>query len=136
MLQPKKSKFRKQFRGTMTGIATRGNSVDFGEYALQAVDPGWFTARQIESARKTITHHTKRLGRMWIRVFPDKPITKKGLGVKMGSGKGEIEEYVAVVRPGKILFELGGVSQEMAKEALRKAAHKIPMKTKFIQKDE
>lgn len=136
MLQPKKSKFRKQFRGTMTGKATRGNSIDFGEYALQAVDPGWFTARQIESARKTITHHTKRLGKMWIRVFPDKPITKKGLGVKMGSGKGDIDEYVAVVRPGKVLFELGGVTQEMAKEALRKASHKIPMKTKFIKKEE
>lgn len=135
MLQPKKSKFRKQFRGTMTGVANRGNSIDFGEYGLQAVDPGWFTARQIESARKTISHHTKRIGRMWIRVFPDKPITKKGLGVKMGSGKGEIDEYVAVVRPGKILFELGGVSQEVAKEALRKAAHKIPMKTKFIEKN-
>lgn len=119
----------------MTGVANRGNSIDFGEYGLQAVDPGWFTARQIESARKTISHHTKRIGRMWIRVFPDKPITKKGLGVKMGSGKGEIDEYVAVVRPGKILFELGGVSQEVAKEALRKAAHKIPMKTKFIEKN-
>lgn len=136
MLQPKKSKFRKQFRGNMNGAAMRGNSVDFGEYALQAVEPGWFSARQIESARKTITHHTKRLGKMWIRAFPDKPVTKKGLGVKMGSGKGEIDEYVAVVRPGKVLFELGGVTQEMAKEAFRKAAHKIPMKTKFIQKDE
>ena len=136
MLQPKKSKFRKQFRGNMNGAAMRGNSVDFGEFALQALEPGWFTARQIESARKTIAHHTKRLGRMWIRVFPDKPVTKKGLGVKMGSGKGEIDQYVAVVRPGKVLFELGGVTQEMAKEALRKASHKIPMKTKFIQKDE
>lgn len=135
MLQPKKSKFRKQFRGNMNGAAMRGNKVDFGEFALQAVEPGWFSARQIESARKTITHHTKRLGKMWIRVFPDKPVTKKGLGVKMGSGKGDIDQYVAVIHPGKVLFELGGVTEEMAKEALRKASHKIPMKTKFIQKD-
>lgn len=136
MLQPKKSKFRKQFRGNMTGNAMRGNSVDFGEYGLQAVVPGWFTARQIESARKTVTHHTKRVGKMWIRVFPDKPVTKKGLGVKMGSGKGDIDRYVAVVRPGKVLFELSGVPMEVAKEAFRKAAHKIPMKTKFIQKEQ
>ena len=135
MLQPKKSKFRKQFRGNMRGVAQRGYSVDFGEFGLQALDPGWFSARQIESARKTIAHHTKRVGKMWVRVFPDKPITKKGAGVKMGSGKGEIQEYVAVVRPGKVLFELGGVSYEVAKEALRKAAHKIPMKTKFVQKE-
>lgn len=135
MLQPKKSKFRKQFRGTMTGVTARGNTVDFGEYGIQAVESGWFSARQIESARKTITHHTKRMGKMWLRVFPDKPITKKGAGVKMGSGKGEIHEYVAVIRPGKVLFELGGVPYEVAKEALRKASHKIPMKTKFVKKE-
>lgn len=136
MLQPKKAKFRKQFRGNMRGMSSRGNTVDFGEYGLQAVVPGWFSARQIESARKTITHHTKRMGRMWIRVFPDKPITKKAAGTKMGSGKGDIDQYVAVVKPGKVLFELGGLSEEMAKEALRKAAHKIPIKTKFVKKAE
>jgi large subunit ribosomal protein L16 len=136
MLQPKKAKFRKQFRGTMRGTASRGNTVDFGEFGLQAVVPGWFSARQIESARKTITHHTKRMGKMWIRVFPDKPVTKKGAGSKMGSGKGDIDEHVAVVRPGKVLFELGGISEEMAKEALRKAAHKISIKTKFIKKSQ
>lgn len=134
MLQPKKSKFRKQFRGIMRGDASRGNSVDFGEYGLQALVPGWFSAREIESARKTITHHTKRMGRMWIRVFPDKPVTKKAAGTKMGSGKGDIDQYVAVVRPGKILFELGGIPEEVAKEALRKAAHKISIKTKFVKK--
>lgn len=135
MLQPKKSKFRKQFRGKRRGLAMRGNSVDFGEYAIQSQTTGWLTARQIESARKTITHHTKRVGKMWIRVFPDKPVTKKGAGAKMGSGKGEIDQYVAVVRPGKVLFELGGVSLDVAKEAFRKAGHKIPMKTKFIVKE-
>lgn len=134
MLQPKKAKFRKQFRGKRRGVAARGNSVDFGEYGLQAVSAGWFSARQIESARKTITHHTKRVGRLWIRIFPDKPVTKKGAGAKMGSGKGEIDQHVSVVRPGKVLFELGGVPLEVAKEALRKASHKIPVKTKFIQK--
>ncbi len=135
MLQPKRAKYRKQFKGTMTGKAARGNVVDFGEYGLQAVDCGWFTARQIESARKTITHHTKRVGKMWIRVFPDKPTTKKGAGVKMGSGKGAIDQYVAVIRPGKILFELGGVTAEVAKEALRKASHKIPVRTRIVAKE-
>lgn len=135
MLQPKKSKFRKQFRGKRRGISQRGNSVDFGEFALQATTEGWFSARQIEAARKTITHHTKRVGKMWIRVFPDKPVTKKSAGAKMGSGKGDIDQYVAVVRPGKVLFELGGVPLEVAKEAMRKAGHKVPMKTKFIVKE-
>ena len=135
MLQPKRAKYRKQFRGTMTGKAQRGNAVDFGEFGLQATTAGWFSARQIESARKTITHHTKRMGKMWIRVFPDKPTTKKGAGVKMGSGKGAIDQYVAVVRPGKVLFELGGLTPEMAKEALRKAGHKIPVRTRIVEKE-
>jgi len=135
MLQPRKEKFRKQFRGKRRGVVARGNAVDFGEFGLQATTAGWFTARQIESARKTITHHTKRVGKLWIRVFPDKPVTKKGAGSKMGSGKGEIDQHVAVVRPGKVLFELGGVSQEVAKEALRKASHKISVRTKFVEKN-
>lgn len=135
MLQPKKRKYRKEFRGRRRGLAQRGVEVDFGEFGLKAVETGWLTARQIESARKTITHHTKRVGMMWLRVFPDKPITKKPAGVKMGSGKGEIDQYVAVIRPGAVLFELSGVSAETAKEAFRKASHKIPMKTIFVMKN-
>lgn len=116
-------------------MAMRGNTLDFGEYGLKAVGRGFFTARQIEAARRTITHHTKRIGKMWIRVFPDKPLTQKAAGVKMGGGKGDIKEYVAVVRPGKVLFELGGVNEKMAREAMRLAAHKIPMKTIFVSKE-
>jgi large subunit ribosomal protein L16 len=134
MLQPKKTKFRKQFRGKMRGKALRGSDLAFGEFGLKAVGRGWISARQIEAARKKITHVTKRSGKYWIRVFPDKPITSKPVGVKMGSGKGEIKEYVATVLPGKILFELGGVTEEMAKEALRKAAHKISVKTQIVEK--
>lgn len=135
MLQPKKSKYRKQFRGNRRGVAHRGNSVDFGDFGIQAVEGAWVSARQIESARKTITHHTKRVGKMWIRIFPDKPVTKKGAGSKMGSGKGEIDQYVAVVKPGKVMFELQGVTLEVAKEAFRKAGHKFPVKTKFVTKE-
>ena len=134
MLQPKKTKFRKQFRGKMRGTALRASDLSFGEFGLKAVGRGWISARQIEAARKKITHVTKRSGKYWIRVFPDKPITSKPVGVKMGSGKGEIKEYVATVLPGKILFELGGVTGEMAKEALRKAAHKISVKTQIVEK--
>lgn len=132
MLQPKKMKYRKQFRGKMGGKSMRGNTVAFGEFGLKALECGWFSARQIESARKTITHHTKRVGKLWIRTFPDKPTTKKGPGVKMGSGKGDIHQYVAVVRPGRILFELGGLSEVEAREAFRKASHKIPMRTAVV----
>jgi large subunit ribosomal protein L16 len=135
MLQPKKRKYRKEFRGSRSGIATRGAIVDFGEFGLKALACGWLTSRQIEAARKTIMHHTKRVGKLWIRVFPDKPITKKAAGVKMGSGKGDIEEYVAVIKPGRLLFELGGVPANVAQEAFRKAAHKIPMKTKMVDKE-
>lgn len=135
MLQPKKRKYRKEFRGTMKGMAMRGNAINFGDFGLKAEGSGWVTARQIEAARKTIQHHTKRLGKLFIRVFPDKPVTHKAAGSKMGSGKGDIEQYVAVVRPGKMLFELSGIPLDMAKEALRKAAHKIPMKTRFINKE-
>ncbi|KKT31284.1 MAG: 50S ribosomal protein L16 [Microgenomates group bacterium GW2011_GWF2_45_18] len=127
-------KYRKQFRGKRRGSATRGVDVAFGEFGLKAMDRGWFSARQIESARKTITHHTKRVGKMWIRVFPDKPTSKKGPGAKMGSGKGDNEQFVAVIRPGRILFELSGLKEVDAREAFRKASFKIPMKTEFVIK--
>ena len=118
----------------MGGKSMRGNTVAFGEFGLKALECGWFSARQIESARKTITHHTKRVGKLWIRIFPDKPTTKKGPGVKMGSGKGDIHQYVAVIRPGRILFELGGLSEIEAREAFRKASHKIPMRTAVVER--
>ncbi len=136
MLVPRRVKFRKQFRGTRTGNSTRGTEIDFGEFGLKAVDCGWVSSRQIESARKTISHFTQRGGRMWIRIFPDKPITKKPPETRMGSGKGDIEEYVAVVKPGRILFEMGGVSKDMAQEALRLASHKLPIQTKFVEKEQ
>jgi large subunit ribosomal protein L16 len=135
MLQPKKRKYRKEFRGKRAGLATRGNSLDFGEFALKSTTRGWVTSRQIEAARKTISHHTKRLGKLWIRIFPTKPITKKAAGAKMGSGKGDIEEYVAVVKPGAVIFELSGVSEIIAVEAFRKAGHKLPVQTKFLAKE-
>lgn len=134
MLQPARRKHRKEFRGTMTGVATRGSSLAFGEFGLKAMECGWVSAAQIESARRTITHHTKRLGRLYLRVFPHKPITKKAAGARMGSGKADIHGYVAVIRPGTIMFELSGISKEMAKEAMRLAAHKIGVATKFIVK--
>ncbi len=134
MLQPARRKHRKEFRGTMTGVALRGSSIAFGEFGLKAMECGWMSAAQIESARRTITHHTKRLGRLYLRVFPHKPITKKAAGARMGSGKADIHAYVAVIRPGTIIFELSGVTQEMAKEAMRLAAHKIGVATKFIVK--
>lgn len=134
MLQPKKSKYRKQFRGRMRGTVQRGADVAFGEYGLKATSPGWVTARQIEAARKKITFMTKRAGKYWTRVFPDKPITKKPVGVKMGSGKGAIEQYVAVVKPGMILFELSGVTEETARTAFAKAGHKISVATTFVSK--
>jgi large subunit ribosomal protein L16 len=135
MLQPKKRKYRKEFRGKRAGIATRGNSVDFGSYGLKSLERAWITARQIEAARKTITHHTKRVGKLWIRIFPHKPVTKKAAGAKMGSGKGDIETYVSVIRPGRVLFELAGVSEDIAREAFRKAGHKLPVKTKFVERN-
>lgn len=134
MMQPKKQKYRKQFRGKMRGDASRGAEVDFGEYGLKAMGRGWLSARQIEAARKAIVKHTRRGGKVWIRVFPDKPITKKALGVRMGSGKGDIFEYVCVVRPGRILFEIAGVSQEVAAEAFRNASAKIPFKVRLAGK--
>lgn len=134
MLQPKKRKYRKDFRGKRRGKAGRGNSVDFGEFGIKSQDTGWLTARQIEAARKTISHHTKRLGKLWIRVFPDKPVTKKAAGSKMGSGKGDIEEYVCVVKPGKVIFEISGVPEGVAREAFRKAGHKLPFRTTFVDR--
>ncbi len=135
MLEPKKRKYRKEFRGKMRGKSTRGTTVDFGEYGLKSLTRGWITARQIEAARRTVTHQTKRTGKVWIRIFPDKPVTKKAAGARMGSGKGDIEEYVIAVKPGRILFELAGISEELAKETFRRAGHKLPVKTKFVKRD-
>lgn len=136
MLQPKKTKYRKQFRGKMRGIASRGTTLAFGDYGLKSLERSWLTAKQIEAARVAITHYTKRGGKIWIRVFPDKPITSKGLGVGMGGGKGDVVGYVAVVTPGRVILELGGVPEEVAKNALEKAAAKLPVKTKLIAKRE
>jgi large subunit ribosomal protein L16 len=135
MLMPKKVKYRKQQRGRRSGQAKGGTSVAFGDYGLQALEPGWVTARQIEAARIAITRHVKRGGKVWIRVFPDKPITKKPLETRMGKGKGNPEEWVAVVRPGRIMYELEGVTPEVAAEAMRLAAHKLPIKTRFLTRD-
>ena len=132
MLQPAKQKFRKQHKGRNTGIATTGNKVSFGEFGLKAITRGRITARQIEAARIAATRYMKREGQLWIKIFPDKPITKKPLEVRMGKGKGAPEYFVAVVLPGRIMFEIGGVSHDIAKEALRLAAQKLPVKTKFI----
>ena len=135
MLMPKKVKFRKQHRGRMCGKAWRGSSISFGEYGLKAMSCGWITSRQIEAARIAMTRFIKRGGKVWIRLFPDKPITKKPAETRMGKGKGAPEEWVAVIRPGKILFEMEGVAPDIAKEAMRLAAHKIPMKTKFVVRE-
>jgi large subunit ribosomal protein L16 len=132
MLQPKKRKYRKEFRGVMKGIATRGNTVAFGEYGLKALETSWVTAEQIESTRRTITHHTDRVGKLWLRIFPHKPITHKAAGSKMGSGKGDISDHVAVVKKGTVIFELGSLPEATAREAFRKAASKLPIKTAFI----
>ena len=134
MQQPKKTKYRTEFRGKRAGIADRGNNVAFGEYGLQATTANWVSSRQLEAARKKITFMTKRAGKYWMRVFPHKPITKKPVGVKMGSGKGAIEEYVAVIRPGSVLFEISGVPETLAHEALRKAGHKLAVRTKIIKR--
>ena len=134
MLQPRKSKYRRSFRGSSHGKANNGTTVVFGEYGLKALDGGWLRSREIEAARKKISYSTKRAGKYWIRIFPHKPITKKALGVRMGSGKGDIDQYVAVIKPGHILFEIGGVSEELAKQALDRAAHKLSVKTSFVSK--
>lgn len=131
MLQPKRTKFRKQHKGRNNGIAVRGSSVSFGEYGLKATTRGRLTARQIEAARRTITRHVKRGGKLWIRVFPDKPITKKPLEVRMGKGKGSVEYWVAQIKPGTMLYEIQGVSEELAREAFQLASAKLPVKTTF-----
>lgn len=133
MLLPKKVKYRKQQRGNNKGIATRGSTISFGEFALKSVDRGLLTSRQIEAARKAISHRTKRGGKLWIRVFPDKPISKKPQETRMGSGKSPVDHYAAVVKPGKIIFEITGVSEEIARAAFRRASDKLPLKTKFIK---
>ncbi len=132
MLQPKRTKFRKKQKGRVKGLATRGHSISFGSFAIKALEPGWITARQIEAARIAATRNMKREGQLWIRIFPDKPITKKPAEVRMGKGKGAPEYWVATVRPGRILFESGGISKEVAQESLRLAAQKLPIKTKFV----
>ncbi|MGZ0051210.1 50S ribosomal protein L16 [Brevibacillus gelatini] len=136
MLTPKRVKHRKQHRGKMTGNAKGGTTVAFGEYGLQALEPSWVTNRQIEAARIAMTRYIKRGGKVWIKIFPDKPITQKPLEVRMGSGKGSPEKWVAVVKPGKIMFELAGVPEEVAREAMRLAMHKLPIKCKFVKREE
>jgi large subunit ribosomal protein L16 len=135
MLMPKKVKHRKQHRGRMRGQASRGSTLTFGEFGLQALEPCWMTARQIEAGRIAITRHAKRKGKLWIRVFPWKPVTKKPTEVRMGKGKGDPEFWVDVIRPGKIIYELEGVSESLAKEAMRLAANKLPIKTRFVSRE-
>ncbi len=136
MLMPKKVKYRKQQRGKNRGIAHRGSTISFGDYGLQAIERGWLTARQIEAARIAMTRHVKRGGKIWIRIFPDKPITKKPLETRMGKGKGAPEEWVAVIRPARILYEMEGVEEPIAREAMRLAAHKLPLRTRFVTRGE
>lgn len=134
MLVPRRVKYRKQMRGTMKGDAYRGTTVSFGDFGIITEEQGWISSRQIESARRAISHYTQRGGRIWIRIFPDKPVSKKPPEVRMGGGKGDIEEHVAPVLPGRVLFEIAGVSQETAQEALRRASHKLPVKTRFVNR--
>ncbi|MEJ2696582.1 MAG: 50S ribosomal protein L16 [Candidatus Sulfobium sp.] len=136
MLMPKKVKFRKMQKGNMNGKAYTGSEVSFGEYALKATEPGWITSRQIEAARIAITRHAKRGCKVWIRIFPDKPITKKPAETRMGKGKGAPEYWVAVVKPGRIIYEMAGIPETVAKEALRLASHKLPIATKFVKREE
>jgi large subunit ribosomal protein L16 len=134
MLMPKRVKYRKQMRGRMTGKAYRGSTVAFGDYGLMALEPVWMTSRQIEAARKAIVRNIKRRGKVWIRIFPDKPFTKRGAESRMGKGKGAVEYYVAVILPGRILFEMAGIDEALAKEALTLAAAKLPIRTKFVKR--
>ena len=136
MLAPKRVKYRKQMKGRMTGEALRGSSVSFGDYGLQALESGWLTARQIEAARIALSRYVKRTGKLWIRIFPDKPITKKPAETRMGKGKGPVEGWIAVVRPGKVLYEIMGVPEDKAREALYIAAQKLPVKTRFVMRSE
>ncbi len=134
MLQPSRTKYRKEMRGRMKGISTRGSKVTVGEFGLQALDRCWLTGQQIESARKAIVRETKRKGKLWLRVFPSKPFTKKPAEVRMGSGKGDVEGYVFVLKPGRVLFELGGVTEQVANDAFKRASDKLPIKTRVITK--
>ncbi len=134
MLMPKRVKRRKQFRGSMAGKATRGNVLAYGDYGIIATEPAWIKSNQIEAARVAMTRYIKRGGKVWIKIFPDKPVTTKPLGTRMGSGKGAVEYWVAVVKPGRVMFEIGGVPEEAAKEALRLATHKLPVKCKIVSK--
>ena len=134
MLMPKRVKHRKQFRGSMRGKATRGNKITYGEYGIVATEPCWIKSNQIEAARVAMTRYTKRGGKVWIKIFPDKPVTVKPLGTRMGSGKGAVDQWVAVVKPGRVMFEIGGVAEDVAKEALRLAMHKLPCKCKIASK--
>lgn len=136
MLMPKRSKFRKQHRGRRRGLARTGNSLAYGDFALQALSVGWVDSRQLEAARRVITHHVRRHGRIWIRVFPDKPVSKKPVETRMGSGKGAVEEYVAVVKPGRVLFEISGVKPEIAREAMRLAGHKLSVATRVLERNQ
>ena len=136
MLMPKRVKYRRVHRGRMTGVASRGNKIAYGEFGIQAVEPGWITGNQIEAARIAMTRHIKRGGKVWIKIFPDKPITEKPAETRMGSGKGSPEYWVAVVKPGRVMFEMDGVAPEVAKEAMRLAGHKLPIKTKFVMKEQ
>lgn len=132
MLMPKRVKWRKQMRGRMRGNAQRGNEINFGDYGLMALEPAWIDSRQIEACRRAVTRHIKRRGKVWIRIFPDKPVTAKPAETRMGKGKGSVEKWVCVVKPGRILFEMQGMSEEVAREALRLASYKLPIKTKFV----
>lgn len=134
MLMPKRVKRRKQFRGSMAGKATRGNKICYGEYGIVATEPAWIKSNQIEAARVAMTRYIKRGGKVWIKIFPDKPVTAKGLGVRMGKGKGATDYWVAVVKPGRVMFEIAGVPEEVAREALRLATHKLPVKCKVVSK--
>ncbi len=135
MLMPKRAKYRKQFRGRMRGYSQRGNTVNQGEYGLQALEPCWMTSRQIEAARRAIVRYVRRGGKVWIKVFPDKPVTAKAAETRMGSGKGAVDHWVAVVRPGRVLFEIAGVSEEIAREAMERAAFKLPIRTQFVKRE-
>ena len=136
MLMPKRWKYRKQFRGRMRGMAKGGTSLEYGEYGLQALEPGWITGRQIEAMRVSIVRHMRRRGKYWIRIFPDKPVSAKPAETRMGKGKGAVDRYVAVVKPGRMLFEISGVSEEIANEALRKAIYKLPIRAQIVSREE
>ncbi|MBC7263591.1 MAG: 50S ribosomal protein L16 [Chloroflexi bacterium] len=136
MLMPKRAKYRKQFRGRLKGKETRGTTIAFGEYGLQALEPSWITSRQIEAARRAVVRYVRRGGKLWIRIFPHKPVTAKPAETRMGGGKGAVDHYVAVVKPGRILFEIAGVREEVAREAMRLASHKLPIKTQFVTREE